>query len=293
MRAPNIWQIFKQYGASLSLLLVMALTLTGCIHEDRSVKLNSDGSGSYTLTLGFLDDLLTAGGDSLSSPMDQYGAQVKQAGGSYRKYDDNSYTYWAYTEPFSDISKLNAYLASGPTTSDTSSASLPTTGISSADTVKFTEQSGMLTNTFHVTGHLSLAIPDGTDTSGVDLTQYLKDMRDSFAVTMPGWVTAHTGGTINGNTVSYSISGGQQADIDVTGVGLTTLGYAAIAVGAVIILALIGLIVFLIVRRSRPKTPKPEPVTAGVAAYGFAAPGAPTPTFSSNETIPPTPAIEG
>jgi hypothetical protein len=42
----------RRFVATAGLLLVLALALTACIHEDRSVSLQGDGSGTYTLTIG-------------------------------------------------------------------------------------------------------------------------------------------------------------------------------------------------------------------------------------------------
>jgi hypothetical protein len=268
----------KRNGTSLGLLLVMALSLVGCVHVDRGVTLNSDGSGSYALTIGFIDALITSSTDSTSTMMNQFGAQVKQAGGSYREYEDNGYTYWAYTRPFSNITTLNTYLGQLPQSAGGLSSSVGSASASStSDSITFTEQQGALSNTFHVKGHLSLAIPSGGGTGGVDLTPYLKDMRDSFAVTMPGTVTAHTGGSINGNTVTYLIHGGDQTDIDVTGSALNTGGYAAIGGGAALVLILVGLGMFFWLRRRRTSAPQ----LAAQVAYGApAAPSAPfTPTW--------------
>ncbi len=277
---------YKRIPAVFSLLLVLMLSLTACMHVDRNVTLNSDGSGSYVLTIGFSEQLVSLASDQISSSMDDFGQKVKQQGGSYRHYDDTGYSYWAYTRPFKTVADLNKLVQEAPQSGDSSSADVTTPG---QDTLTFSEQSGFLSNTFHVTGHMSMVVPPSSlgDTGGVDITQYLKDMRESFSVTMPGSITSHTGGVVSGNTVTYTVHYGEQTDIDVVGGGLN-LG-PLLPIGAAVIVILLLAIVGAILwsrRRKRAATSHEQPgAPAYVPAYmpGPAAPDAPT-VVSQGET---------
>lgn len=265
----------KRSSATIGLLIALALSLSGCMHIDRAVTINSDGSGSYTMTIGFSEQLVSLASDQISSNMDSFGQKVKSNGGSYRHYDDTGYSYWAYTRPFKSIADLNTLVQETPQASDTSgsvgSSNIPTPG--QADTLNFTEQSGFLSNTFHVTGHMSMIFPQSaTNTGGIDVSTYLSDMRESFSVTMPGSITAHTGGTLSGNTVTYTIHYGEQTDIDVTGGGFNTALLLPIGIAVVIILLLIGGVIFWRRRRGATRATALEVAPAFVGA----APDAPT-----------------
>lgn len=282
------------------MLVALAVSLAGCMHVDRNVTINSDGSGSYTLTIGFSEQLISLASDQISGSMNSYGDQIKGKGGSYRHYDDTGYSYWAYTSPFKTITQLNKLVKDMPQTSgvtpggsgfppsdgsgfpSTGGSGLPTSA--SSDTLNFTEQQGTLSNTFHVTGHMSMVLPQGTtNTGGVDVSQYLKDLRESFSVTMPGSITSHKGGTVSGNTVSYTVHYGEETDIDVVGGGLNTALLIPIGAGAgVVLLLIIAIIGFIIWQRRRGKNTAqvtPDAAPAFVAAApdspttpGFAAP---------------------
>jgi hypothetical protein len=280
---------YKRIPAVFSLLLVLMLSLTACMHVDRNVTLNSDGSGSYMLTIGFSEQLVSLASDQISSSMDDFGQKVKQQGGSYRHYDDTGYSYWAYTRPFKTVADLNKLVQEAPQSGqagDGSSAGVTTPG---QDTLTFSQQSGLLSNTFHVTGHMSMVVPPSSlgDTGGVDITQYLKDMRESFSVTMPGSITSHTGGVVSGNTVTYTVHYGEQTNIDVVGGGLN-LG-PLLPIGAAVIVILLLAIVGAILwsrRRKRAATSHEQPgAPAYVPAYvpAPAAPDAPT-VVSQGET---------
>jgi hypothetical protein len=331
--------VLRRHFAAIGLAVTLILSLTGCMHMDRSVALNSDGTGTYTLAIGFSEQMVAMASDQLSTSMDQYGAKVKQQGGSYRHYDDTGYSYWAFTRPFKSVADLNSLVKQTPDmganlpgssglpgvsatpdlsnlpgfgatpdlsnlpgfggtpgiigTPDTSagsgigsnpfgslpsSSSLPVS--SGQDTLAFSEQSGFLTNSFHVTGHMSMAATPGvaTNTGGIDLTPLLKDMRETFSITMPGSITSHKGGVVDGNTVTYTVHYGEQTDIDVVGGGLNTA--LLLPIGGVVLLVVLALIGFFIWRSRRGK--RVEQGEAREPALVAAAHDAPTvPEFSA------------
>jgi hypothetical protein len=272
----------RRFLALLGLLLTLALSLSGCVHMDRGVKLNGDGTGTYTLTIGFSEQLVSLGGDQFAQKMNSFGDKVKKEGGSYRHFDDTGYSVWEYTRPFDSVTKLNSLFTDLPQTGDSSTS---TTTSTSTDSFSVSEDSGPLTNTFHVTGKMSMAIPQGS-TSGLDpnTQNLLKDARESFAVTMPGWVTSHDGGTVDGNTVKYTIHFGEQATIDVVGGGVNTTVVVPAGIGAgVVVLLGIALIVFGVSRRRRAANPEPAmtAVTAVTASSGSA--GMPTPPMGERQ----------
>ncbi|HEX8982063.1 MAG TPA: hypothetical protein VF792_04790 [Ktedonobacterales bacterium] len=274
--------------AVVGLLLTLAFSLTGCVHLDRNVALNSDGSGTYTLTMGLSEQLVSMAGDQISTSMDQFGAKVKSQGGSYRHYDDTGYSYWAYTRPFKSIDELNQLAQESPQSGANLGAgsSLPVAPTSpSQDTLHFSQQSGFLTNTFHVTGHMSMVMPTpppSADSGMPDVSQYLKDMRESFSITMPGSISSHKGGDINGNTVTYTVHYGEETDIDVVGGGLNTALLLPIGGGIlVIVLLIVGGVIFWRMRGGKhAEQPVVEPVPAFVPA------GSDAPTMPGTDALP-------
>ena len=267
----------RRIVATVSLLALLAFILSGCIHEDRAVNLHSDGSGTYTFTLGLNSQLVSLAGDDFAQSMNDFGEQLKKEGGSYRHYDQDGYSNWAYTRSFKSIDELNTQLTEVPQT-NTGTTPTPAT----TDTFKVTQQGNFLVTTFHVTGAMSLVIPD-TDDQNLDQTtkDLLKDARESFSVTMPNWVTSHQGGTVNGNTVTYTIHLNEQATIDVVGGGVNSIVYP-IGGGVIVLLLLVAaLLVLLLLRRRRVDAPAPVPAAAvsfpGTDSYGYQPPTASQP----------------
>ena len=231
---------------SLTALLLALLVLGGCMRVQRSFTLNGDGSGVYVLTIGVRYPIPGVPGSipaNTVTTMEAFGAHVQQQGGSYRRYDDQGYTYWSYTRPFTSVSQADTLLQEDPRQED------PTHFLALYhDTLHVTTQSGPLRPTiYHVTGTISLA-----DLTG-KAEQNWRDATESLTITMTGGLRAHQGGVQDGNSVTYTIGYNQTAKVDVTGsvsqtnrAGVTALSIVI----ALVALALAALGVWLI-RRAR------------------------------------------
>jgi hypothetical protein len=278
----------RRYGPALGFVLVLALTLSGCVHADRSVRLNTDGSGSYTFTLGFSDQVLSLGGGDFVKQMNSCGDTVKAAGGSYRQYADSGYGNWAFTWPFKSVAALNQLIQNSSALCGAGgSASAASGGLtaSATDFFKVTETPGFFANTFHATGQMSMV--SSASSPDPSTAQLLKDARESFAITFPTYVSAHTGGVASGNTVTYTVHYNEATTIDTTGGGINAIAMAEVAALALIVLlgAVVG---FFLLRRRVPA--EAASVDAGP---GFAS--VPTLSALSNDepTLPASPPSDG
>ncbi len=262
--------------AAILLCLVLAFSLAACVQADRTVALNSDGSGVYTFTVGISDQLVNLGGSSLSKSMDDFGTRAQQDGGSFSRYEANGFSYWKYVRPFHSVSQLDTFLTESPQTGSTTGSS----GVSTADSTNMlnvVDNAGFFSTTFHATGNLSLVIPNA-DQSTRDL---FKDARLSVAITMPNWVSEQHGGTQNGNTVTYVVKFGQSATIDVTGGGYNAPHIVLVAGGILLALALFAVGMFLLWRGNR----RPSKPTAYASTSPYYMPAQP----SGETTFPATP----
>ncbi|MDE3230849.1 MAG: hypothetical protein KGO05_13300 [Chloroflexota bacterium] len=274
--------LIKRYSAMLALLLALAFALTGCMRIDRSVAINGDGSGSYTLTIGFVKSVATAQGGQVAASMDAFGAQIVNAGGSTRRYGQGDFTYWAYTSHFTSVADLNRQAQRMPgvfqRVSSTSGSLLPA---DQNNNFAFSESSNGVIATFRVGGHMSLVYPPSvTSALGPDATAQLKSMRESISVSMPGWYIRHNGGSVSGNTITYSVGYGQRTTIYASATILTLP--AIIGLGILLLILIIAALLWL--RPSRSAAPhRPAP------AFVPATPDAPTiPDIPTAET-PPSP----
>jgi hypothetical protein len=220
----------------LSLASLAAVLLTGCMRVERALVIYGDGSGSYTLTIGFPEPAPSdpSGISSkIVAPMDAFGVQVQQEGGTYRRYTSQNYVYWTYTSSFSSLAGGNGLLQEDPRKYDQNH--IP---VLFKDTLKISKVVGPSTTLYQVAGTISLADPLGNSTSWRDATE-------SVAITMANGVSTHYGGILAGNTVTYAIAYNKTVTIDVTGnvsatpeVGDSTRA-RFIAVGVLLALAVI------------------------------------------------------
>ena len=80
-----------------------------------------------------------------------------------------------------------------------------------------------------------------------------REARDSFSITMPGWISSHTGnGLVDRTTISYTARAGDTLDFEVVGGGFNSSAVLAIGGGA--LLLLVGLIAGLRLLRAPSAT---------------------------------------
>lgn len=259
--------------ALFTVFTICAVLLSSCFHLDRDVKLNSDGTGSYTLSLGLSEALVGLAGNTLTKSMDERGQQVKQQGGDYHHFDQDGYSVWVFTRPFKSVSDLNALLHENPASPGSSPGDSTFVPLQTQDSLSVTETPGFFVNSFHVTGHISLKGLGNTASggSGIDMTSYLKDARESVSITMPGWITSYaSGGQVQGNTVTYTAHYNEEATIDVVGGAVNpTAIYTAGGTGLLVMLV-IGGVIFWRRRQLHPDAAEPVVVPTGASATGAA-----------------------
>jgi hypothetical protein len=191
-----------------TLALLVALLLPGCMRVDRALHLNADGSGYYTLSLGFREP--TAGdpssvSDVITAPLEAFAARVQASGGSVTRAEDQGYRTWTFTRPFASANEANAMVQDDPRRDDPQH-----TPVLFHDTLRVARETRLSSAVFHVTGTISLA-------DVFDNAQSWSDARETFSVTMAGGIIASSGGTRSGDTVTYAVYYNQTAKVDVVG----------------------------------------------------------------------------
>lgn len=205
----------KKTLAILLSAVMMIVMLTGCIHQDMGVKMNKDGTGSITTTLGiekdFYDQLVSMGSD----PFD--GKTTTEY-----EYDGSTYVSYAESKEYSSYEEMEQALldmtyeteliedAQEDTSDDgevdgvidvaAEAEEAPAQDNHIFSSVSIEKNSGIFqsTYTFHaVLNAQSNANPD-------------YDMNDTFKVTlsveMPCEITDAKGGTTEGNKIVFEVA---------------------------------------------------------------------------------------
>lgn len=217
----------KKKVISLFLSTVMLLCiLTGCIHQDMGVKMNKDGTGSITTTVGveksFYEQLVAMGSD----PFDGKTVTEYQYDGStyvayaetkeYNSYEDMERALLELTYetemlddaqnaesedvPENDSDDVLAITVSDEKKSQTNNEATPEKDNHIFSSVNIEKNSGIFytTYTFH-------AVMNPQDGEGLDY-----DLNDTFKVTlsveMPADITSSKGGTAEGKKIVFDIA---------------------------------------------------------------------------------------
>lgn len=237
--------------AALALLVVLCFALSSCVHLQRDVALNNDGTGTYSFSLGFSDKLIAVAGSSFGLQMKTCGALVQTSGGAYSMADTGGYSTWTFTWHFNSLSRLNSLLAANAEFCSISNTNIPTTATAN-DSFDVTAHGHFLTTTYVLSGHLSFVLQSTDTTQDPNTTALLQEAYSSFAISMPGWISSATpGGSQNGSTVKYTAHNGDTLDFQVVGEGVNISALLLIGGGVLLLVGLLVLILMLIRRAER------------------------------------------
>ena len=216
----------KVFALLMSTIMLLSL-LTGCIHQDMGVKMNKDGTGSITTTLGiekdFYEQLKSMGSDPFE------GKTVSEY-----QYDGSTYVSYAETKEYSSYEEMEKALlemtyetemledAQGTEVEDKPSveeesndifditieeekedAPAPTTPAQNNhifSSVNIEKNGGIFYSSYTFAAVLNPQNGDGLD----------YDLNETFKVTltveMPTEITGAKGGTVEGNKVVFDIA---------------------------------------------------------------------------------------
>jgi len=246
-------------------LCVLVLLMTGCIKVDLNMELHGDNTVSGTMVFAVSRDLLALTGSSADDLLGQItasagplpsGVQFQESAYAGDKFEGKTYT-------FHDV-PIDAF--SQGTTGET--ISIKRVG-----------------DTFQVNGEIDLT-PAATGQLQPGAAQLAKDMELRVAITFPGPVSQQSGGTISGNTVTWTPAFGEKTEIQATGSAIGSGGNGPtmwILLGLAILLVVVVALVLVRSRRSR------VPPEAGTETA--ATPPAPAPLAATDDPAQPPPPV--
>jgi hypothetical protein len=247
-------------------LCALAMLMTGCIKVDLNMELQGDNTVDGTMVFAVSRDLLALTGSSADDLLGQITASAGPlpSGVQFQEsaYADDTFEGKTYT--FHDV-PIDAF-SQGTTAGET--ISIKRVG-----------------DTFEVNGEIDLT-PAATGRLQPNAAQLAKGMQLRIAITFPGPVSHQSGGTISGNTVTWTPAFGEKTEIQATGSAIGSGGNGPtmwILLGLAILLVVVVALVLVRSRRGR--------VTPEVGTEETAAPPGPAPPASTDlPAQPPQPA---
>ena len=201
----------KVISLLLSVVLLLGL-LSGCIHQDMGVKMNKDGTGSITTTLGIEKEFYQQLKDEGSDPF---------SGKTVTEYEFEGDTYVAYaeTKSYSSYEEMEKALlamtyetdmledAQDPETEEGEDATVETIAVSAPaedncifSSVSIQKNSGVFYSSYTFNAVLN---PQSSEDLDYDLNDIFKV---TLSVEMPGEITGVKGGKAEGNKAIFDIA---------------------------------------------------------------------------------------
>lgn len=234
-------------AAALSTILLLALT--GCIKMDMDITLQPDDTVDGSLVFAVSAELAELSGEDPEELAEQMQQDITDSSGSGT----------TRTEPYDD----GEYIGS-TTFFEGQSLDYFGEGSSDPDALQIVREG----DEFVVSG-----VMDFSDTGTEDMGDLGGAMDIRIAITFPGAVSAHDG-TLDGTTVVWEPVVGERTEINARGSavagggGLGGLAILPVALGALLLLAVIGVVVLLVLRNRRTVAP------GATAPLGYADPSA-------------------
>ena len=213
----------KVFALLMSTIMLLSL-LTGCIHQDMGVKMNKDGTGSITTTLGiekdFYEQLKSMGSDPFE------GKTVSEY-----QYDGSTYVSCAETKEYSSYEEMEKALlemtyetemledAQGTEVEDDPSVEEESNDIFDITIEEEKEDAPAPAQDNHIFSSVNIEKNGGIFYSSYTFAAVLNpqngdgldyDLNETFKVTltveMPTEITGAKGGTVEGNKVVFDIA---------------------------------------------------------------------------------------
>ncbi len=220
-------------------VLVLMMSLSGCMHNDIGIKMNADGTGSISVKVGMEKEAYEALTSMGSSSTDKE---------ETIEYEFDGKTYVGYTEEkeFASYEEMEKFLLELTYETDASEDADDASGevaiddagdSDEADTHIFKDaviakDGGFFANNYHF--HLTINPQEDTDAYNA------KDMfRVTISVEMPNAITETVGGTSEGNKVTFDIKDvTQEQEISAVSESVNSSSIVAVVAGGVLVLCI-------------------------------------------------------
>ena len=211
----------------------LAMLMTGCVKVDLNMQLHGDNTVSGTMVFAVSRDLLALTGSSADDLLGQITASAGPlpAGVGFQQsaYADDRFEGKTYA--FEDV-PIDVF----------------TRGTTAGGSIAIQR----VDDTFQVNGEIDLT-PASTGPLQPGAAQLAKDMDLRIAITFPGPVSQHSGGTISGTTVTWTPAFGHKTEIRATGSAIGGGGHDALLWVLIALAILLVVLVVLVLIRSRRK----------------------------------------
>jgi hypothetical protein len=214
------------------LLILLSLFLTACVEGDLSLKVNKDGSGEHTVTLGVEEEAVERFGSRAQGMMDNANEELETKGYEVEPYEENGYIGFRAIKSFDDIQEMDILPVSGGLTE---AGAAPAIGEVPVD---MTTERGLFTNTYKVEAEVDLS---NSGVLGGMQTLVADQLNLTFTLDLPLSPKSHNADRVKGNILQWDIQAAGTTNVMVE-MNVPNVRNIAILVGSIaVILAIIGI----------------------------------------------------
>ncbi|MFG6146928.1 LppM family (lipo)protein [Halobacillus sp. B23F22_1] len=217
-------------------MIMLALLLAGCVKGDFAVKINKDGSGVNTITIG-VEEVTFAqfGGDE--GMLDETNQDLEAQGYTIEELDEEGYIGITATKEFEDAGEMDFI----PDTDTIDQADMDASA--AEEDINFSVEEGFFTDTYRLEG--SFDLEGAFDLGGVE--QMIANQMDlTFTLDLPIQAKEHNADEEDGSVLAWDINPTGSNDIMVEADAPNVRNIIIVGVAA---LAVIGVVIFLVMRK--------------------------------------------
>ncbi|SFK08693.1 hypothetical protein SAMN04487936_10740 [Halobacillus dabanensis] len=222
-------------------LILLLLFLTACVEGDLRLKVNKDGSGEHTVTIGVDEETVERFGSRAQGMIESANQELEAKGYEVEPYEEDGYIGFRAIKSFDDIQEMDILPVSGGLTEAGASPAIGEVP------VNMTTESGIFINTYKAEAEIDLS------NSGVlgGMQTLVADQLDlSFTLDLPISPKSHNADRVEGNVLQWDIQAAGTTDIMVE-MNVPNVRNIAILVGCVAVV--IGIISIWFIRKHRNK----------------------------------------
>ncbi|SFF64259.1 LPXTG-motif cell wall anchor domain-containing protein [Halobacillus alkaliphilus] len=225
---------------------VLLVLLTACVQGDVAVKINKDGSGESTITLGIEEEAYDRFGQRAETMLNSVNDELEAQGYTVESYTEDGYRGFRAARSFEDVQDMQVIPSMGAV-SETGSGS----AVSNVP-LDVSMEDGFFTKTYRVEGELDL------ENSGLlgGMQQLVSNQLDlTFTLDLPISPKDHNADEVNGNVLTWNIQTAGTTELMVEAAVPNVRNIILTAVRNIILTAvgvlLLGVVIFFVVRKRK------------------------------------------
>ncbi len=216
----------------------LLILLTACVQGDVGVKINKDGSGTSTITLGIEESTYEQFSQRAETMLSSVNEELEAQGYTVESYTEEGYKGFKATQSFENVRDMQVIPSMGAVSETGAGGSMSNVPLD------VSVEDGFFTKTYRVEGELDL------ENSGLlgGMQQLVSNQLDlTFTLDLPISPKDHNADEVNGNVLTWNIKTAGTTELMVEAAVPNIRNIILTAAGVL----LLGVMLFFVIRKRR------------------------------------------